>query len=280
MIFAARLPGAVAPDSATLPAMCADRAAIERVYHEHRTGTKPDFAQAMPADLIEKLVRQDAHKEAVLLKTYSFEVTPAVLAAEVLRIDTTTRAPEVLAELKQALGNDPARFARSVARPIVVERELRRCFENDASLHGAQRRVAEQIREDLRAGKAVEGLRDVTWQLTPRPEGTGSEPAGPPPQTKGTAKGGVYSVEATAQVAQALTPPPEARDEKQYFDELNPELQNVLRAQLQKPDDVSAVIETSGGFLVFQAKERTAATLSVRSFSLPKRSYEEWLASQ
>jgi hypothetical protein len=54
----------------------------------------------------------------------------------------------------------------------------------------------------------------------------------------------------------------------------------VLRLQLQKPGDVSAVIETPGGFLVFQAKERTAETLRVASLSIPKRSYEEWHAQQ
>src|SRR5216684_4210992 len=50
--------------------------------------------------------------------------SPARPDAEAERINATTRAPEVLAELKAALGNDPARFARTVARPIVVERTL------------------------------------------------------------------------------------------------------------------------------------------------------------
>ena len=54
----------------------------------------------------------------------------------------------------------------------------------------------------------------------------------------------------------------------------------MLRVQLQKPGDVSAVIETAGGFLVFRAKSRNAETLTATSFSLPKRSYEDWLARQ
>ena len=52
------------------------------------------------------------------------------------------------------------------------------------------------------------------------------------------------------------------------------ELARVLRAQLRQPDDVSAVIEMPGGFLVYLAKERTAGTLSVAILSLPKRNYE------
>jgi hypothetical protein len=47
-------------------ALCVDRAALERVYHAHRLGTKPDFDQAMPRALLERLVRLDLKKEAVL----------------------------------------------------------------------------------------------------------------------------------------------------------------------------------------------------------------------
>ena len=87
-------------------------------------------------------------------------------------------------------------------------------------------------------------------------------------------------MEATAQLAQALTPPPGGKDEKLYFEDLDPELQQVLRVQLQKPGDVSAVIETPRGFLVFLAKEKSAEALTAASLSIPKRSYEEWLAQQ
>ena len=104
---------------------CADRAAIERAYHEHRTGTKQPFEQAMPAALVEKLVRADLKKEAVLERTYGVKITELIVEAEVKRIEATTRAPEMLAEIKTALGNNFARFARAMAWPIVVERALR-----------------------------------------------------------------------------------------------------------------------------------------------------------
>jgi hypothetical protein len=210
-----------------------------------------------------------------------------MVEAEVRRIDATTRAPDMLTEIKHALGDAPARLARAVARPIVVERELRRRFDNDDALHIAQRREAEQARERLLAKQPVEGIQDVRWQLTPRPEDEKPEATAqgpgistPPPQTQGTAKSGAYSVEATAQVAQALVPPPGEKDEKLYFEDLDPELQQVLRLQLQKPGDVSAVIETPRGFLVFLAKEKSAAALAAVSLSIPKRSYEEWHAQQ
>jgi hypothetical protein len=47
---------------------------------------------------------------------------------------------------------------------------------------------------------------------------------------------------------------------------------------LKKPGDVSGVIEMPGGFLVFLAKARSAEALSAASVSIPKRSYDEWLA--
>lgn len=68
------------------------------------------------------------------------------------------------------------------------------------------------------------------------------------------------------------------KDQKFYFEELPGELQNVLRIQLRQAGDVSAVIETPGGFLLYLAKEKTDALLRVGGLSLPKRSYEHWLA--
>jgi hypothetical protein len=258
----------------------AARTAIEHVYYMHRTGTKPTFEQALPVSLIEQLVRLDLRKEAALKKTYGVEATSAMIEREVQRINATSRAPDVLAEIKHALGDDPMRFARSLARPIVVERELRRRFENDNKLHSSERRTAEKAREDLLAKKPVERMRDVTWQLGSRPGSGISESSVPPSQTKGIAKSGAYSVEATAQVGQVLNPQPAVRDRKFYFEDLDPDLQKVLRTQLKKPGDVSAVIETPTAFLLFVTKEKTNDTLSAGSITIPKRSYDEWLAQQ
>src|SRR3954453_4992775 len=82
-----------AQDFATL---CADRAAIEHVYYEHRLGNKPPFEETLPRGTLERLVRVDRRKEAVLREHYGLTVTPAMLTAEVQRINTTTRAPEML----------------------------------------------------------------------------------------------------------------------------------------------------------------------------------------
>ncbi len=80
--------------------------------------------------------------------------------------------------------------------------------------------------------------------------------------------------------AQVIASPEREKDRNFYFEDLPPELQKVLRVQLRKAGDVTAVVELPGGFVLYLAKEKSAETLAVAVFSMPKRSYEEWLAEQ
>lgn len=293
---------------AAIPATpAADRSAVERIYHTHRIGTQKPFEETMPPSFIEQLVQAEKHKEAVLKAVYGVEITAEMVEAEVRRIDTTTRAPETLAEIKQALGSDPERFARTVARPIVVEHCLRRRFDNDDKLHAPQRQAMETLRAELLAakvqGQPFDALKpflkeraqavafaetiETTWLLTPRPaEATPpGNPALPSTPTKVNARAGVYNIEATAQMAQVLASPREKTKEAEaqeniHFDDLPGELQNVLRAQLRTSGDISAVIETPGGFTLYLAKEKTAETIRVVSVSLRKRDFNQWLTEQ
>ena len=272
--------------AADLASLCADRAAIERVYYNHRLGEKPPFEQVLPRATLENLVRQDLRKEAALKDAYGVEVAPAMLEAEVQRINTTTRAPEVLAEIKAALGNDPARFVNVFAKPILVERLLREKFDNDDALHAPQRRAVDEIRNELLGAKtngaSVEKLlarlkrghsnavTETTWQFGARPVETNAPTADEIEIKK--------RFGANAQVLSS--PRADGKAQMFYFEELPGELQNVLRVQLRRPGDVSAVIEMPGGFLLYLAKGKTADTLSVATLSIPKRSYDEWLNEQ
>jgi hypothetical protein len=278
-----------------------DRTAVERVYYAHRLGAKPAFEQALPPSLIDRLVKQELRKEAVLKRAYGVEITPELVAVEVQRINSTTHAPEVLTELKAALGNDPARFACTMARPILVERILRQRFENDHWLHAPQRHEAEAARETLlaarRAGEPREKMcallkasragivEESDWLLTPRP--VEAAPATPNlrPGTASQIKAGssLYTMEGTAQLSQVLSSGEKeapGREREWYFEDLDPDLQRVLNAELVKVGDVTAVIEAPRGFLLFVAGEKTPAALKVVSLSIPKRSFEEWLAAQ
>ncbi|MHB8520432.1 MAG: hypothetical protein ACYDH9_06710 [Limisphaerales bacterium] len=305
---------ALADDFASL---CADRTAVESVYYRHRLGEKPPFEQVLPPATLEKLVRQDLRKEAALKQVYGLEVTPAMLDAEVLRINTTTRAPEMLAEIKTALGHDPARFANVFAKPILVERLLRENFDNDDPLHARQRREMERVRARLtNAAAAFRRSRADEAQIpSSQPSALNSQPInqsllpsaatndlaatlltllrqthanevsettwqlGPHPvETNAPAADEIEIKKRFGPNAQILSSPPRGGAEpKFYFEELPPELQKVLRVQLRQPGDVSAVIEMPGGFLLYLAKEKSTATLRVATLSLPKRSYEQWL---
>jgi len=301
--------GCAAAQVDDLEALVRDRAAIEQVYYNHRLGQKPPFEEVLPPAILENHVRLDSRREAALRKAYGVAITPALLDAEVQRINTTTRAPEMLAEIKVALGNDPAKFAQAFAKPFLVERLLREKFDNDEALHAARRQEAERVREKLLAQSLNPGGRaspraqtspedrargdarppdrvaalvallkashsnevsETSWQLRARPAETNA-PAAEELEIK----------QRFGPNAQLISSPRGAeQDRKQYFEDLPSELQRVLRVQLRQPGDVSAIIETQAAFLLYLVKEKTDTALSVACLFLPKRSYEQWLSEQ
>jgi hypothetical protein len=287
-----------------IAALCAGRAGIERVYYTHRLGEKPPFEQVSPPALIERLVKEDLRKEAALRKVYGVQVTSALLEAEVQRINATTRAPEVLAEIKAALGNDPGKFANLFAKPILVERLLRDKFDNDDALHAPQRRQMEQIREQLLNARSNSAAQDNETHSTnseirkPKPEIGGlvnllkqlgsnrvsqtiwQLGARPAPIEVAADSDEMEIKKRFGSGAQILSSPAREKDRKFYFEDLPPQLQKVLRVQMREAGDVSAVIETPGGFLLYLAKEKSDAALAVVGLSLPKRNYEQWLEQQ
>jgi hypothetical protein len=273
--------------AADFAAVCSDRAAVERIYYNHRLGEKAAFEQGLPQATLEQLVRLELSKEAALKEHYRLEVTPTMIDAELQRINTTTRAPEILAEIKAVLDNDPARFARTVAKPILVERLLHERFDNDDALHAPQRRQAEQARNELLAAKTngaktqallavlkrsdSKAVTETRWLLAARPAETNAAATDEVEIKKGFGSG-----------AQILSSPHrvEGKEHRFYFDDLPGELQNVLRAQLRKSGDVSAVIETPSGFLLYVAIQKTDTVLITAALSVPKRSYDQWISEQ
>jgi len=272
-----------APDDFSV--RCADRMAVEQVYYHHRLGNKPPFEQLLPPATIQRLVRQDLQKEAILKKVYHEEITSTRIEAEARRINATTRAPDVLAELKAALGNDPARFAQTVVKPILVERELRERFEDDDTLHASPRREAENVRAQLLAAKArgesvtnllillrngrTNEVSETVWQLGARPVETHAP--GPDP---------VEIQKRFGPNAQVLSSPATPGAPQLYFADLPGSLQSVLRTQLRQAGDISAVIEMPDGFLLYLCREKSSQTLDAAALLVAKRSYEAWLDEQ
>jgi len=263
-----------------------DRAAIERVYYHHRTGTRPPFEDLLPDVTLEKLVRQDLKKEASLRQRYGITISHELLDAEVQRINSTTRAPEMLAEIKTALDGDPKKFADVFARPILVERLLHDKFEDDCALHAVVRQQCEAARASLLAARSngadvaqllallkrlgSNAVTQITWQLNSRPV----EPHAP-------AADDVEIRKRFGPDARIISSPNGAvADQRDYLEDLPVALQKVIHSQLRQSADVSAVIETPGSFMLYLARTKTETALAVACLTLPKRSYEAWLEEQ
>src|SRR5215510_8864324 len=104
--------------------------AIEEVYWRHRiwpkenSKPKPSLDEVMPAQQIEQKVG-DYLRDAQALEDYwQRPITPDELQAEMDRIASHTKQPEVLRELFTALGNDPWMIAECLVKPVLAERLL------------------------------------------------------------------------------------------------------------------------------------------------------------
>jgi len=71
---------------------------------------------------LEKKVAGYLHDSLVLEDYWQRPITAEQLQAEIDRMARNTKQPEVLRELFEALGNDPAVIAESLARPTLAER--------------------------------------------------------------------------------------------------------------------------------------------------------------
>ena len=221
-------------------------------------------------------------------------MTDALVDGEVTRISHSTRAPDVLAEIRAALGNDEKRFADTVARPIVIDRLLTAHFADDATVHGPLAEKVKAQREALLASSAEERIArskqhsadtsQVTFDLTAnasvQAEPTPVVSSNPQP-VKGTAASTNYSVEATTQVAQVLSSggeQPAAKNATLHpITDLHPEIQTVLKQSLNQPGDVTPVIETATHILLYLAISRDEKTLETQVLAQAKLSLDAWL---
>lgn len=225
----------------------------------------------------------------MLRKVWRTEITGPLLQAEVQRIATTTRAPETLAEIQHALGDDPERFAHSFARPILVERLLREKLDNDDTLHAPQRRAADRdaqrtARREAERRQCCKGAGAAEAQPCRRRDRNHlATRRAPRRKARHRNRRRDRNQEFFGPDAQLLSSPQAAdgKERKFYFADLPGELQNVLRVQLRQAGDVSAVIEMPGGFLLYVAREKTDAVLSVApACPCPSATSEQWLEEQ
>ncbi|MGM9486883.1 Kelch repeat-containing protein [Ideonella sp. YS5] len=131
--------------------------AVEQVYWRHRTASSDatprlPFEQALPEALLRRRAEDVVLKSAALSQRWHTEITAHQLQAELDRMARSSQAPQVLAELFAALGNDALLAAECIARPLLADRLIQSYFASDDRLHGALRR---QARREMAAGRPV-----------------------------------------------------------------------------------------------------------------------------
>ena len=104
--------------------------AIEHVYWRHRIwpkerpDPKPPLDSVMSQADLEKKVADYLSKSQMFDDQWHRPITAEQLQAEMGRMATNTKEPDVLRELFEALGNDPFIIAECLARPIVANHLL------------------------------------------------------------------------------------------------------------------------------------------------------------
>jgi hypothetical protein len=143
--------------------------AIEEVYWRHRiwpktnAGPKPSLDNVMSQAQIEKKVEDYLRNSQALEDYWQRPITPDQLQAEMERIASHTRQPEVLREIFAALGNDPFVIAECLARPLLAERLVTELYAHDERFHGELKRRAEA---ELRTHASVREMKQTSGMCT------------------------------------------------------------------------------------------------------------------
>ena len=143
----------------TLADRVAYQRAIEEVYWRHRIwpkerpDPKPSLDAVMSQAQLEKKVA-DYLRQSQALEAYWQQkpIAPEQLQAEMERMASHTKQPEVLHELFEALGNDPFVIAECLARPALDERLVTNSYAHEQRLQSKLTRRAEV---DLRMPKLL-----------------------------------------------------------------------------------------------------------------------------
>src|SRR5205807_10160179 len=136
--------------------------AIEEVYWRHRIwprngGERPDRKPSLDAVMsqaqLEKKVADYLRESQALEDYWQRPLTAEQLQAEMDRMATHTKQPEVLRELFAALGNDTFVIAECLARPALADRLLTTWYAYDQRFHGELKQRAEA---ELKTYRTVE----------------------------------------------------------------------------------------------------------------------------
>ncbi|HZD07375.1 MAG TPA: hypothetical protein VE176_03960, partial [Candidatus Limnocylindrales bacterium] len=139
--------------------------AMEEVYWRHRIWPKerPDPKQSLDAvmsqALLERKVTDYLRNSQALEDYWHRPITADQLQAEMERMATHTKQPEVLREIFAALGNDPFVIAECLARPVLAERLITELYAHDQRFHGELKRRAEA---ELQGHQSIEQMKQLS----------------------------------------------------------------------------------------------------------------------
>jgi hypothetical protein len=112
---------------------------------------------------LEKKVRDYLCKSQALEDYWQRPITVEQLQAELDRMASHSKAPEVLHELFATLGNDPFVIAECLAGPALADRLLRNWYANDQRIHGDLKHRAEA---ELQAHPTVEQMKQLSGKYS------------------------------------------------------------------------------------------------------------------
>jgi N-acetylneuraminic acid mutarotase len=162
--FSAATPAKVSHRTLTFEERVAYQRAIEDVYWRHRIwpntngGPKPPLDAVMSQAQLEKKVTDYLRNSQALEDYWQRPITADQLQAEMERVATHTKQPEVLRELFAALGNDPFVIAECLARPVLAERLLTNWYAYDETIHG---QLKQRAAAELQAHNSVEQMKQL-----------------------------------------------------------------------------------------------------------------------
>src|SRR5262245_35284473 len=143
--------------------------AIEEIYWQHRiwprenSKPKPALDAVMSQAQIEQKVQDYLRKSKALEDYWQKPITPDQLQAELERMATHSKKPQMLRELFDALGNDPLVIAECLARPVLAERVITELYAHDSRFHGELKRRAEA---ELRTHPSVRQMKQTSGMYT------------------------------------------------------------------------------------------------------------------
>ena len=161
-------PANVSQRTLTLAERVAYQHAIEDVYWRHRIwpkerpDPKPSLDAVMSQAQLQEKVANYLRKSQALEDYWHRPITAEQLQAEMERMATNTKKPEVLRELFAALGNDALVIAECLARPALAERLLTNWYGYDDKIHNHLRQRIESEIVMHPAGEQMKRLSEPT----------------------------------------------------------------------------------------------------------------------